>query len=316
MIEANHIPTTIQGKNIDVSAFWNEWRSAEEIPHSPDIQRLVKQKSDTLFLASACESLQVFKIIFNLCPEQLFFKDIYGNTILHNALANYGQSAIEIVEFLLDIAPVLAQTANNYGMLPLHQALVNRRQPQIIKALLQAFPQGISQENGALGTPAQLFFDEWLDQLEDNIDDFEELQLYENQEGNDFDIVVSTLVAIIETATRNVSSNLRADLQVLPVHDALKLDNIVIPPVFTQLLIKTFPDESMKCDENGNYPLHVGVKREGVNSEVIESLIEENPEALSYQNKEGRTPFELARENHQTQDVIQAILRSSGQATN
>merc|ERR1712232_481464 len=127
---------------------------------------------------------------------------------------------------------------------------------------------------------------------------------------------MGTLVAIIETATRNVSSNLRADSQVLPVHEALKLHNIVIPPVFIQLLIKTFPDESMNCDENGNYPLHVGVKREGVNSEVIESLIEENPEALSYQNKEGRIPFELARENHQTQDVIQAILRSSGQATN
>lgn len=313
MLETNHMFTMIQAKTSDAPIFWNEQGMTEEIPRSPDIQRLVEQNSDTLFVASTCQSFQVFEIIFNLCPEQLFFKDIHGNTILHNALTNYGHSAIEIVEFLLGVAPGLAKTANDYGMLPLHQALVDRRQPKLIKALLKAFPHGISQESGALGTPAQVFFDEWLDQLEDNIDDFEELQLYENQEGNDFDIVVDTFAAIIETAARNMSSNLSADLQVLPVHNALKLDNILIPPVFIQLLIKTYPDESMKCDKNGNYPLHIALNRKDVNSELIELLARENPEALSYQNKEGRIPFEIARENHQTQDVMQAMLRLSAQ---
>lgn len=282
----------------------------KDIANLHDLQRLVKQNSDTLFIASTCGSPHVFRLIFDICPEQVFFKDVYGNTILNNVLINNCQGALEIVGFLLDVAPGLAKVANNFGMLPLHQALMNRLQPALVKSLLQAFPKGINQDNSAVGSPVQVFFDEWLDELEDNVNDFQNLKLNENQHGNNFDTVVNTLIAIIEALERSRESNRSTNMQLLPVHSALKLDDILIPPVFTQLLIKTFPDESMKCDENGNFPLHLEANRKGINLELLELLIEENPEALTYQNKEGRTPLELAQEKHQSEEVIQALLQS------
>jgi len=223
-----------------------DWATVKQLLQAPEIRRLVQQNQNTLFMACTCVPAHIINMIFNTSPQQVLFRDFYGNTPLHNALTNFGPDTEEIVEFLLHVAPDLARTMNYDGMLPLHQALLNRRSPEIITRLLRAFPESLYLHNGRGGTPAQLFFDEWLDELEDHCDNFERLKSlqFDGPDGNDFDIVTKTLLVIIE------------------VHNALRLAKIMIPPVFTDLMIKMFSDEEHKVER------HDG----DVECELIESL--------------------------------------------
>jgi len=226
-IEVNHTSNMTAKHSLYESIQQKDWAKVKELLQSPEIRRLVQQNQNTLFMSCTCVPAHIISMIFNASPQQVFFKDIYGNTPLHNALTNFGPDTEKIVEFLLHVAPELARTINYDGMLPLHQAMLNRRSPKIVTRLLKSFPAGLYLHNGRGGTPAQLFFDEWLDVLEDHSDNFERLKSpqFDGPEGNDFDIVTKTLLVIIE------------------VHNALRLAKIMIPPVFIDLITKIFSDE-------------------------------------------------------------------------
>lgn len=228
-IESSHTTNMIEKHSLYESIKQKDWATVKNLLQSPDIKRLIQQNQNTLFMACTCVPAHIVSMIFSACPQQIFFKDTYGNTALHNALTHYSADTVEIVEFLLHVAPELARTINYDGMLPIHQAMLNRRSPEIVARLLEAYPEGLYMHNGRDGTSAQIFFDEWLDVLEDNIDNFERLQgpEFDGPEGNDFDIVTKTLLVIIE------------------VHNALRLGRIMIPPVFTELMMKMFSSEDI-----------------------------------------------------------------------
>jgi len=240
--EVNHTSNMIEERKLHESIQHKDWSTVKEMLQSPEIRSLVEQNQNTLFMSCACVPANIISMIFDVCPQQIFFKDMYGNTPLHNALSNFGSNAEEVVEFLLHVAPELARMTNYDGKLPLHQAMLNRRSPQIVMRLVQAFPQGLYMHNGIGGTPAQLFFDEWLDVLEDHSDNFERLRgpQFDSPEGNAYDIVTKTLLVIIE------------------VHNALRLAKIMIPPVFTELMINMFSKEDReeeKVEEDVEYEL-------------------------------------------------------------
>jgi len=197
-----------------------DWSKVKKLLQSSKVQIFVRQNRQTLFLASSCVPVHIFEDVFRICPQQLFFRDIYGNTIVHNVLMNYDVGGKDIIGFLLQVAPDLAKIPNHDRMLPLHQALLNRQSPEIIRLLLKAFPRGLYLHKKTGGTPAQLFFDEWLDILEDHSDNFECLQFSKNNgtSQNDLQIIVKTFSTIMET------------------HNSQNYKAILIPPVFVELI--------------------------------------------------------------------------------
>lgn len=315
LVEADQFSTMVLKSKLYESIKNQNWREVGDLLLQPEIQRIVQRNRDTMFMACYSGPVEIIRLIFEISPRQIIFKDKHGNTSLHNACANSNHGAAQVVQFLLEVAPQMAQIANYDGMLPLHKALSHRRASAIIKTLLAAHPQGLYETYGHLGTPAQLFFDEWLDELEDNINHLDKLRNspFCSPDGNDLDIVTETLLVILEAAEEmeNANSSHPRCYPSLPVHRALNLENMLIPPVFIQLLIQMFKEEAMKTDENGNYPLHVGVAQHDINSELIESLIEVNPEVTTYPNRQGRIPLVLAMENGQPTEVIERLLHVS-----
>jgi len=288
-----------------------DWESVRELLHIPANLQEMRENRDTLFRACSCAPAHIIKLIYDACPQQIKFRDEDGNTPLHNACASYSPESENVIQLLLDISPELVVIANYDGMLPLHQAILNRRVPSIIKKLLMYFPEGlICDANELLGNPAQLFFDEWLDELEDNKNNFNKLKEapFIGPDGNDKDIVTNTFLAIIKASLHISSVSALKPSEILPVHSALNLKDLSIPPVFTQLMIKTFKEDATKTDENGNCPLHVGVSQKDVNPELIESLIEANPDVTTYPNRDGKIPLSLAIENGQRCEVIRPLL--------
>lgn len=245
-IEPSHTTDMIQKQSLYESIKQKDWAVVKDLLHLPESKRIIQENNSTLFMACTCVPPHIVSMIFSICPQQIFYKDVYGNTTLHNTLTNFGHESVQIVEFLLHIAPELARTTNFDGMLPLHQALLNRRSPEIVTCLLGAFPEGLYMHNGREGTPAQLFFDEWLDELEDHCDDFDTLKgpQFDGPEGNNFDIVTKTFLVIMQ------------------VHNTLRLAKIMTPPVFTDLIIKMFSDEDDNAQE----------RESDVECELIESL--------------------------------------------
>jgi len=315
LIETNYL-CSMTKSNLYESMEKKDWKNTERLLLLNSTKKMVRRNPYTLFIATNFGPKHIIQQIYNICTQQVLFKDVYGNNPLHNCLINYGLDDENVVSFLLEVAPELAEMRNDDGMLPLHKALMSRRSPKIIKLLLQSYPKGLDDDISIFGSPAQVFFDEWLDELEDHVDNFEILRYspYKGPEGNDFDIVYRTLLYIIGTAMKNHSSKSSSFEEkdvVLPIHTALKLENIQFPPVFTNFMIKTLRDEINKTDKNGNYPLHIVANRKDINSELIESLIEVNPEILICPNNQGRTPLAIAVTNRQEKEIILALFQGS-----
>lgn len=89
-------------------------------------------------------------------------QDVNGDTILHWAC--FGSPPLYVIEAILHACPELATIRNTKGLLPLHTACCYRASPEVIRALVQKFPDSAAmtiatkEERGG-STPLHLLCD-------------------------------------------------------------------------------------------------------------------------------------------------------------
>lgn len=220
----------------------NEWNQVKQLLSFPENQLIVRNESSTLLSVCICGTLDIIKLIYDISPRQIFYQDSNGNTPLHIACADHRfmliEESIEVIRFLVEVAPKQLEMTNTYGWLPLHQALVQRRNPEIIEILLHANPYAIYLSDVYGNTPVECFFDQWLDELEDNILDLTKMMDNRNcgPEGCDLQIVFGTLNVIVQSFTQIKKEHSETFSSSVLVKETKRFKPLKIPQIFLQMI--------------------------------------------------------------------------------
>ena len=217
----------------------NEWNQIKELLRLPENQLIVRNECDTLLSACVCGPLHIIKLIYDISSIQIFHTDSNGNTPLHIACADHRsmviEESIEVIRFLVESAPKQLEMTNVNGWLPLHYALIQRRNPDIIQILLSANPNAIYLSDAYGRTPAECFFDLWLDELEDNISDLTKMKVTSacNPEGTNLQVVFGTLIVILRIVSQMKKGHLcLSSMKELEGFESL----VIIPHVFLVMM--------------------------------------------------------------------------------
>ena len=126
--------------------------SSENIPQS-DESLLSPSKPTSLSFSYALAKRWAWAAIAFRCethPQEILLKeqDFNGDTILHWSC--FGSPPSYVIEAILETCPELARIRNRQELLPLHTACMYRASPDIIRALVQVFPEstGMSTSTG------------------------------------------------------------------------------------------------------------------------------------------------------------------------
>ena len=118
----------------------------------------IKDKNGDLPLFLACRrpklNVNVLRALIQTYPSATQVK-AYGNTALHHLL-HTGNATPENVKLLMSYNVDAVKTPNIFGNLPLHYLCASEK-PHIltVRAVLEAFPEGITEVNKAGETPIQ-----------------------------------------------------------------------------------------------------------------------------------------------------------------
>jgi len=163
----------------------------------------------------------------------------YQNLPLHVACGN--QASVDVVKWLVEIYPDAVQVKSNGGWLPLHYACRFQASFPVIKYLIKCYPKALEEETD----------DCWL-----------------------------------------------------PIHFACRYQGST---EITELLIRKFP-ESLKAKQlDGWLPLHVACRHQAPLS-IIKLLVEKYPQAIEVPNRDGLLPLHYACAGASL-DVIQFLVK-------
>lgn len=176
-------------------------------------------------------------------------------------------------------------------MTPLHLAMAENIDPFIISRLLLENPKALRIKDKYGRTPLEQFFKMWKSHLLRR-------QTQNHSEWTKKRIVTKdSIQAIIQVLSHGKLDKLQSD-EWLPIHEAIKLRNI-IHPIFIKPLISQFPKELQRKDpDKQNLPLHVAAAQNSANTDLwMQVLLQEYPGAATVRNKSGRLPFNLMVES-------------------
>lgn len=304
------------------------WDEARKFLQRPDASILVNYRSSSLWWACTINDvpLDIIKTLYKISPRQIHYQDkFYRRTALHRALKF---SSDDVVDLLLKLAPELISTPDKQGNLPLHFSV--RTTHSIVRKLLLMYPSSLNERNVLRLSPSEIFLSHWepfLDLKITNIRNVLDLNhIQDFGEGlRDFQ---KTLLLFIEVFSNKVIqdkqecgscaifflSSIKSTYidKWLPIHEAIKLGPLKIPPIFVQFLAVTMPLELQKIDSQGNTLLHLSVIHSQYNNLTRFLLVMYASMAL-IPNNDGRIPLNLAIENgiNWEDGVLKDILRSA-----
>ena len=328
---------------------YRDWETAKDLlTNHPNVMKLTEYSSNhrgETALHNACwwgGPLHIIKLIYDVNPALLMQLDDNLRSPLRYAC---GYASKEVVEFLIDAAPMAARFLDSDGLLPIHVAIKNRRAPSIVQNLLDVYPESFHLASHSLGrvsesgqassnerkTPLEILSMKWNDDLCANINHLE--YLTEGMDCDGLTTLKGSLYHLMEAYFRTTafqrgysndatSSNGKADnsnssCSPIPnfLHQSLQLNTQILPNIFKELIALTSPSE--KCaetDEEGNLPLHIAATLEAENSNLIDILLKHDPEGANKQNKEGKFPLTLAVESGKSWDGIQQLVAAAPHA--
>jgi len=284
-----------------------QWETARVLLKKSDASRFVEYGEFMLYLlcANSNPPLDIVKAFYSLAPDQAFYQDhLLGHTPLHNACL---YSSIEVMSFLIGVAPELAFMGRH--TLPLHKMISCRNNnAKKIQKLLQLHPY-LAQVKDQMGmTPIEIFFQVWdmnhnqsrkwwqLSSTNTNIDDiFIHTLNYEefisSRAGHN---AMETFFILLHAYIKGNDGSRKDNKSWLPIHEAMQIKNM--PSSLLMFLLRRFPEEMYKQDEQGNFILHIALTKRYLEPRLLEYLIKSNRDAVLTANEEGRLPLAIAIE--------------------
>ena len=213
------------------------------------------------------QSEDVNKLILKMLelnPDLAQVLDKWDHTPLHCALrcSDEEGSAFKVFNMLLKLYPNAVRIRDIYGRLPLHYA----GSIVVVKALIQLYPEGLNIADEDEDTPLFVASDDVLKYLCTTYPDC--LNYRKSDGSNIFHKVISDGYLEINTL---------------------------------KLLHRFFPSGLIEVDNQGNTPLHIlmqlwddkGFHNIDIESDVILKLIRLCPEAVTYINTNGHSPYDM-----------------------
>lgn len=235
------------------------WIESKDLLRRSDALRLVQYGGDCTSLTSLHEScilrapFEIVQMICNIDPRQATLQSFNGHNSLHYAC--FGGSE-EVVALLLAIAPQTAAMPNNWGKLPLSEAIFGRSPPSVIKRLLCINSDAINtaDENGF--TPLMHFVIGWNGELTEVYPNLDRLTSYFPGDVDGITTFKETFILLLKAYTHGAMEETDTSCWI-PLHEALKQNHVAIPSKFLLALDQTMHMECVKPDEGSNFPLHL-----------------------------------------------------------
>ena len=200
-------------------------------------------------------------------PDSILEKRHDGSTIFHIVAENSNQLDGRILAFLIKSNKRGLQIANNFGLLPIHKAVMHHDTDiDELDMLISSHPEGLMHQSIEGQTPLHL--------------------------------AVTGSKASIQSVTfilSNVEYGLKSAVVEdryghLPLHKAVSRNN-PSESVIDELL-DSCPSACKHPDRNGLLPLHWAVSRSKPNISVIKKLLLKYPEAATLKDSSGRLPID------------------------
>ena len=182
----------------------------------------------------------------------------WGMLPLHEALSS--RAPLQVIQALIDAYPEGARAASlGGGRLPLHRAAMHQAPVEVVQALMDAYPEGAQMADSGGRLPLH-----WAAEMQAPVE------------------VVFALLDAYPEGARTAGNGGR-----LPLHGAGGTPDSKVEVV--QALLNAYPEGVRTQDNDGWLPLHLAA--EGTAPvEVIRVLLEAYPEAVHIQNNEGQKP--------------------------
>lgn len=175
-------------------------------------------------------------------------------------------ASYDVVSFLLNEAPNTT-TVRVGTLLPLHQSIVERRSSRVIQRLLEVHPSSVYAAVGSLfETSIHLFVHCWKDHLENAyLKNRERLRESANERFVGEESTLETFRNVLHFLVgayvgggvdECLSFDDSSSPSLLLMHEAFKIRNVTIPPIFVRALSETVPDVCAQSDKKGNFLLH------------------------------------------------------------
>lgn len=256
--------------------------------------------------------------------EDLVWKDRYGNTALHKLCRRWrvDETTVEIVDAIISIIPDLVATPNDAGWTPLHYCVERRL---VLKpgedlmtmalSMIRASPRAVTIATISgfkRMTPFHLACEADADMkvLRAMLEVDPSLATRPCISDQAMYAAGKTPVQMLWQANENAMEKmallLLTALKGHIVNDPMPMNHILhaacherCPRDYLSRVLKEYPTQASKTDDEGNLPLHYAVRHASVESQaytqfVLEELLQIYPQAASIPDNDGRLPLHVA----------------------
>ena len=236
-----------------------------------------------------CEKLNVDDIL-SRCrsnPEELMERDDHNLTPLH-ILCLAPMIPFDVVHDMIEVNPTILKERDTHGETPLHICLRNRNVDlKVVKLLIEHCPEAleITNKEGMMPLHVALRYNSKHDMAKDLI------RL----------LVKSYPRALTHHVKMGYPSAAKDSLCQEPSH-------FIADPKFSRCIHEIelkYHDADIQI-RDGAYPIHIALHK-GAPYDVIEVLVAENPETKTFVDKFGLKPWDIAKERHLEQEMLDLL---------
>jgi len=200
--------------------------------------------------------------------------DVWIGSPLHYACSYKAKPAV--VKLLISMQPSMLEKTNQFGRMPLHMACLFKASSKTISVLLHKYPSAVDVAEKDGYTPLHLAC----------------------ENGANADVVKMLIDCNPDVCLRETSKECSTPLHLACAFHA---NSAVV-----KILLDACSEALDRLDASGLSPLHVAIKHQA-SVEVIEELVQSNPEIIHVPADDGHSAFSLAQQNNSSRKVLQLL---------
>ena len=234
-------------------------------------------------------SYEAVKLLFNSWTDSIRMRDLEEDLLpIHQLCCNHALDdapALEILRFMIDADQTVTRDRNEQGYLPIHYAIHNMSF-EFCKVLIDTYPESIKVGTGDGNLPIHVACSSFS----------------YGTYGTSIEMIQYLLDIYPE------SINVRNGEGHLLIHRAAQGKRVDI----VELLLKYNPDAASKeTSSNRRLPLHVVCDTYAGNVDVVKTLYDAFPQAITIRDGDGKSPSTLSkRRKHRKSNPIKTFIQA------